>query len=80
MSKRVHTIRKAFLIPLGIDAVLLCSLFVLSLLSGSTTERLVFAIFFFPSLYLFLECVLRLVTVYGEWLVIPLLWREKKAL
>ena len=79
MTKRVHTIRKAFLVPLGIDTVLLCSLFVLSLLSGSTTERLVFAIFFFPSLYLFLECIFRRVTVDEEGLVIRRLWREKKA-
>ncbi len=78
MSQHVYTIRRAFLIPLGVDAFLLFCLFVISLLpQGSTTERLVFAIFFFPSLYLFLESLFRRVTVDEGGIAIRRLWREK---
>jgi hypothetical protein len=79
MSQRVYTIRRAFLIPLGVDAVLLFCLFVISLLTqGSTTERLVFALFFVPSCYLFLECFFRRVTVDEGGVVLRRLWREKR--
>jgi hypothetical protein len=78
MSQRVYTIRRAFLIPLGIDALLLFGLFLISLLpQGSTTERLVFAFFFFPSGYLFLECFFRRVTVDDGGIALRRLWREK---
>ena len=78
MSQRIYRIRKAFLVPLGVDAFLLCALFVISMLpQGSATERLVFAIFFVPSLYVFFECLLRRVTVYGGGIVIRKLLREK---
>jgi hypothetical protein len=79
MSQHVYTIRRAFLIPLGVDAFLLFCLFVISLLpQGSTTERLVFAIFFFPSCYLFLESLFRRVTVDDGGIVLRRLWREKR--
>jgi hypothetical protein len=79
MLQHVYTIRRAFLIPLGVDAFLLFFLFGISLsLPGSTTERLVFAIFFFPSLYLFLECFFRRVTVDEGGIVLRRLWREKR--
>lgn len=79
MSQRVYTIRKAFLVPLGIDALLLFCLLVISLLlKGSTTERLVFAFFFFPSGYLFLECFFRRVTVDDGGIALRRLWREKR--
>jgi hypothetical protein len=78
MSQRIYRIRKAFLVPLGVDAFLLCVLFVISMLmQGSATERLVFAIFFVPSLYVFFACLLRRVTVDGERIVIRKLLREK---
>ena len=78
MSPHVYRIRKAFLVPLGVDAFLLCALFVISMLTqGSTTERLVFAIFFVPSLYVFFACLLRRVTVDGGGIVIRKLLREK---
>jgi len=78
MSQHVYTIRRAFLVPLGVDAFLLFCLFVISLLpQGSTTERLVFAFFFFPSCYLFLECFFRRVTVDDGGIVLRRLWREK---
>jgi hypothetical protein len=79
MSQYVYRIRRVFLIPLGVDAFLLFCLFVISLSSrGSTTERLIFAIFFFPSLYLFLECFFRRVTVDEGEIVLRRLWREKR--
>jgi len=78
MSQNTHTIRKAFLIPLGVDTFLLLVLLVLSLLpQGSATERLVFTLFFLPCLYLFLESFLRRVTVDEAGIRIRKLWREK---
>ena len=79
MSQRIYTIRRAFLIPLGVDVFLLCVLFVISMLpQGSATERLVFAIFFVPSLYVFSECFLRRVTVDEGGVAIRKLLREKR--
>ncbi len=79
MLQRVYTIRRAFLIPLGLDAFLLLSLFAISWLpQGSTTERLVFAVFFFPSVYLFLECIFRRVTVDDEGIALRRLRKEKR--
>jgi hypothetical protein len=79
MSKHAYRIRRAFLIPLGVDAFLLFCLFAISLSSqGSTTERLVFAVFFFPSLYLFLECFFRRITVDEGGIVLRRFWREKR--
>jgi hypothetical protein len=78
MSQHVYRIRRAFLIPLGVDAFLLFCLFMVSLLpQGSTTERLVFAFFFIPSCYLFVECFFRRVTVDDGGIVLRRLWREK---
>ena len=79
MLQHVYMIRRAFLIPLGVDAFLLFCLFVISMLSkGSTTERLVFAVFFFPSGYLFLECFFRRITVDDGGMILRRLWREKR--
>jgi hypothetical protein len=78
VPQRLYRIRNAFLIPLGIDVVLLFSLFVMALLPhGDTAERLVFTLFFFPAGYLFLECLRRQVTVAEKGLVIRKLWSEK---
>ena len=78
MSQHVHTIRRAFIIPLGVDSFLLFCLLVVSLLpQGSTTERLVFAFFFFPSCYLLLDSVFRRVTVDDKGIALRRLWREK---
>jgi hypothetical protein len=78
MSQHVYTIRRAFLIPLGVDTFLLFCLWVISLLpQGSTTERLVFAVFFFPSCYLLLDSVFRRVTVDDGGIVLRRLWRKK---
>jgi hypothetical protein len=79
MSQQGYTIRRAFLIPLGIDALLLFCLLVISLLpQGSTTERLVFVFFFFPSAYLFLDCFFRRVTVDDGGIALRRLWGEKR--
>jgi hypothetical protein len=78
MSQHVYTIRRAFLIPLGVDTFLLLCLWVISLLpQGSTTERLVFAFFFFPSCYLLLDCFFRRVTVDDGGIALRRLWKEK---
>jgi len=79
MSQHIYTVRRAFLIPLGVDAFLLFCLFVISLLpQGSPMERLVFAFFCFPSIYLFLECLFRRVTVDDGGIVLRRLWKEKR--
>jgi hypothetical protein len=78
MSQHVYQIRKAMVIPLGVDAfLLLCLLATSLLLKGDSTERIVVAIFFLPTLYFFLECLVRRVTVAEEGLSIRKLWRRK---
>ena len=78
MPQRVYTIRRAFVIPLGVDAFLLMCLLAISLLlKGDSTEKLVFAILFLPTLYFFLECLARRLIVAKEGLSIRKLWRKK---
>jgi hypothetical protein len=78
MSQRFYTIRKAFLIPLGLDVVLLFCLLLMSLvMKGDAVEKLVLTFFSLPALYLFLECFLRRVTVSEEGLFIRKLGRGK---
>ena len=79
MSQRIYMIRRAFLIPLGVDAFLLFCLLLISLLpQGSATEQLVFTIFFLPTLYLFLESLFRRVTMDEAGIRIRKLWRGKR--
>lgn len=79
MLPHSYRIRKAFVVPLGVDAFLLCVLFVLSMLpQGTATERLVFAIFFVPALYIFSESLLRRVTLDDGGIVIRKLLGEKR--
>ena len=78
MSQRDYTIRKALLIPLGLDVLLLfCLLLIALFLEGGATEKLIFTLFFLPALLLFLECFFRRVTVTEEGLVIRKLGRTK---
>jgi len=78
VPQRLHRIRTAFLLPLGLDVILLFSLFLMTLfLNGDTVERLIFALFLLPAGYFFLECLRRRVTVTGGGLVIRKLWFEK---
>lgn len=80
MFKRSFKIKKAFLIPLGLDAFLLLCLVLISLLpQGTAMERLVFTIFFLPTFYLFAESLWRRVTVDEAGITIRKLWREKVA-
>lgn len=63
---------------LGLDTLLLFCLFLMSLvMKGDKMEKAVLMIFFLPSLLLFLECLLRRVTVGEEGLVIRKLGRDK---
>ena len=78
MSHRDYTIRKALLIVLGLDALLLfCLLLIALLLGGDATEKLVLALLFLPALLLFLECFFRRVIVTEEGLAIRKLGRTK---
>jgi len=78
MSQCNYTIRKALLFVLGLDAFLLfCLLLIALLLKGDATEKLVFTIFFLPTLLLFLECFFRRITVTQEGVVIRKYGRTK---
>ncbi len=64
MKQRQYTIRKALIFPVGIDAVLLLFLLMISAMgNGSPLETGLFAVFFLPAAYLFLESLLRRVAV-----------------
>lgn len=66
-------------VPLGIDAFLICVLFVFAMMpQGSTTEGVVFAVFFVPALYMFIESLIRRVTVDEGGIVIRKLFGEKR--
>ncbi len=81
MAERHYTIRRAYLIVLGLDAFLLLGLFLISLfMKGNVTEKFVLIIFFLPALVLFLECLFRRVTVVEEGLAIRKLGRNKTLL
>ena len=81
MAQRHYTIRRAFLIILGLDAFLLFCLFLISLLTkGNTMEKFVLMLFFLPALVLFLECLFRRIAVAEEGLAIRKLGRKKTLL
>ncbi len=81
MAQRHYTIRRAYLIVLGLDAFLLFCLFSISLLmNGDSMEKLVLMLFFLPALVLFLECLFRRVTVAEGGLAIRKLGRSKTLL
>jgi hypothetical protein len=81
MARRHYMIRRAFLMVIGLDAFLLFCLFMVSLVKKENTmENLVLMLFFLPTLVLFLECLLRRVTVVEEGLVIRKLGRNKALL
>jgi len=70
--------RRTLLIPLGLDVVLLFGLLTNAvLLKGETAEKLVFALFFVPTLVVFLVSCRRRVAVAEGGLVIRRLWGEK---
>lgn len=79
MMQRLHLIRRALVLPLGIDTVLLASLLAISLLQGGElSESWVLALFTLPTAYLFLECLLRRVVVTGEGLLVRTPWRRRQ--
>ena len=78
MSRRFYGVRKALLIPLGLDVILLFGLLTNAvLLKGETAEKLVFALFFVPTLGIFLVSYRRRVAVAEDGLVIRRFWGEK---
>ena len=79
MMQRLHVIRRALVVPLGIDTVLLAALLAISLLGqGDRAESWILALFTLPTAYLFLECLLRRVVVTGEGLLVRTLWKRKR--
>jgi hypothetical protein len=81
MARRHYMIRRAFLMVIGLDAFLLFCLFMVSLVKKENTmENLILMLFFLLTLVLFLECLLRRVTVVEEGLVIRKLGRNKALL
>jgi hypothetical protein len=75
MPQRFYGVRKALLIPLGLDVVLLFGLLMSALLlKGERAEKLVFALFFIPTFVLFLASYRRRVTVAEGGLVIRRFW------
>jgi hypothetical protein len=78
MPQRFHGVRRALLIPLGLDVVLLFGLLTNALLrKGDTAEKLVLGLFFVPALALFLASYRRRVGVGEGGLVIRRFWSDK---
>jgi hypothetical protein len=79
MEQEHYKIRKAFLYPLGLDCLLLfCLVATTLLMKGESAEKLVFTLFFLPSLVIFLECLHRQVGVAEQGLAVRKLWRRKE--
>jgi hypothetical protein len=78
MSQRFYGVRRALLIPLGLDVILLFGLLMDALLrKGETAEELVFTLFFVLTLVLFFVSQRRRVAVAEGGLVIRRVWGEK---
>jgi hypothetical protein len=81
MTPRVYKIRKALSVPLGVDAILLFVLLLISIFwKGSTTEKVVLVVLFIPCLYFFIETLYRKVTISDRGMVIQKLFRRKDLL
>jgi hypothetical protein len=77
MPQRFYGVRKALLIPLGLDVVLLFGLLTNALLlKGDTAEKLVFALFFILTFALFLASYRRRVAVAEGGLAIRRFWGD----
>jgi hypothetical protein len=73
-----HRIRKAFLLPLGLDTLLLFGLLLITLfVTGERLERLVMGLFFLLALVLFLEGAWRRVRIDAAGLAVRKLGRSK---
>jgi hypothetical protein len=81
MMQHVYGIRRAFVVPLGIDTVLLLSLLAISLLQkGDSTEKWILTLFTLPTAYLFLESLVRRIIVMDGNLFVRTLWKRKTIL
>jgi hypothetical protein len=78
MTPRFYKIRKSFLIPLGLNAVLLLVLLLLSLfVKGAPTEKVILFAFFLPTALIGLEAYSRRVTALEDGIMIKKFFREK---
>lgn len=78
MPQRFYGVRRAVLIPLGLDVVLLLVLLTNALfLRGETAEKVIFSIFFLVTVALFLASYRRRVVVAEGGLLIRRLWGDK---
>jgi hypothetical protein len=81
MAERVYAVRRAFVIPLGLDTFLLLTLLAISLAQGGDAREIgVFSFFFLPTAYLFLESLVRRVSVGEEGLRVRTLWKRNAVL
>ena len=81
MSEGTYRIRRSFVIPLGIDVLLLLFLLILSLAyKGSGTERIVLTVFAGLSLLIFLEAMNRSVSVSEGGVVLKKLLKSRELL
>lgn len=77
MVRCYYTIRKALLVILGLNAFLLFCLFLISLFTnGNAMEKFILILFLLPAVVLFIECLLRRITVTEEGLVMRKLGRH----
>ena len=81
MTPNVYTIRKALLVPVVIDVVLLFALLLISFLgNGSATERFVLVVLFVPLFYFSIDMLYRKVTTSDQGMMIQKLFRKKNLL
>jgi hypothetical protein len=78
MPQNIYRIRKSFLIPLTIDAVLLFALLILScLVKGSSLERAILTVFFIAVLFVLVEAAKRAIEIGDEGVKIKKFFRIK---
>ncbi len=79
MKQHKYMIKNMLRLALGVDAFLLLFLAIISAaVNGSALEKTLFTVFFIPTAYLFLESLLRRITIDEECLSIFRLFREKR--
>lgn len=79
MSESTYKTRKAFLIPLTLDTLLLSILLMVSFFTGSfPAETIVLVVILIPLIYLFAESLIRRTSVGEKGIKIKNLFREKK--
>lgn len=79
MSESTYKTRKAFLIPLILDTLLLFVLVLVSLFTGSfPAETIILVVIFIPLFYVFIESLIRKTSVGEKGIEIKKLFRGKK--